>query len=391
MRSERLLFALVLPLLAGCEIEEVSIPQTTGRVAMHSVLSATAQSQVVLLERTRSGSVAIIAPPFELPSPFGNDIGVAESGAVVTMTAPDGTVLVAREDIVVSPDGNGRGIYRFQLPGNSLDRLGTYRLSVRTSRNEVLEAETSVPEGAVAATAEQRTFDRENETMVLEWPASLGARSYLVRIETPFGPRIFFTDSTRVRLRGDLRNTDIASLPRVFFPGYPQSVTVSAVDSNFYDWFRSNNDALSGTGLINRVRGGLGVFGSLVRVEFHMLRVVAPQREAVSGIFRFVGSDAERASTPYLSLELYVESHAARDDQADALSGRYVKRPLLGDPGCIECGLLGTTQGNRVDLVFLRDWYASDTAEVFTGEIRGDTIVGRYRGIGGVGRFVKQP
>ena len=379
-----------LPLLGGCELDEVSIPKTTGRLAMHAVLSATAPTQVVLLERTRSGSVAIVAPPFELPSPFGNDEGVAETGAVVTMIAPDGTVLVAREDIVVNPDGNGRGIYRFSVPGSALTRLGSHRLTVRTTRNEVLEAETSVPEGSVATTAEQRVFDRDSDVLMLEWPRSPGARSYVVRIETPFGPRTFFTDSTRVRLGGELRNVDVASLPRVFIPGFPQAVTVSAVDSNFYDWFRSHNDALSGTGLINRVRGGLGVFGALVRLRYQNLRVVAPQREAASGLFRFVGTEAEQLSTPYLSLELYVESRAARGDQADALSGRYVKRPSLGNPGCLECGLLGSTRGNRIDLVFLREWYASDTAEVFTGEIRGDTIVGRYRGFGGIGRFVRE-
>jgi hypothetical protein len=118
--------------------------------------------------------------------------------------------------------------------------------------------------------------------------------------------------------------------------------------------------------------------------------VRAPQTEQVAGTFRFAGSPGEQVSAPYLSLELYVESRAARSDQADALSGRYERQMRLGSTGCPVCGLLGSTRNGRVDLVFLRDWFASDTAETFTGEIRGDTIIGKYRGFAGVARFVKE-
>jgi len=377
--------------LSACEIEKVAIPRTASRVALHGVLSATAATQVVLLERTRNGSVEITVP-FDVPDPVVGDEGVAESGAVVTLTTPSGQTLLAVEDNTVdSDDGKGAGIYRFALPGTALERSGTYELSVLTITGKVLSAETSVPAGAATAAAEQRTFDRARDTVLLEWPASPGARSYLVRIETPFGPRSFFTDSTRVRLTGDLRNVDATALPRVFMPGFPQAVTVSAVDSNYYDWYRTHNERLSGTGLVNRVRGGIGVFGSLVRLRFLDFRVVAPQPEPAAGVFRFDGTQFERSVTPYLSLELYVESRAARADQADALSGRYDRRPFLGMMGCVTCGLLGTTRNGRIEIAFLRDWSARDTAEVFTGEIRGDTIVGEYRGFGGVARFVKQP
>ena len=389
LRSSRTAATLgALALLAGCEIEKVAIPRTTAKLATHGVLSATAATQVVLLERTRTGSVTAVAPPFEVPSPFGNDEGIAESGALVTITTPRGMTLVATEDIVVRPDGNGRGVYRFALPGDSLERNATYRLTIRTAKGEEVTAETAVPAGAPALTATPLTFDRSRDELLVEWPAVAGARAYYVRVETPFGPRTFFTDSTRVRLGGSLRNLDAAGLPRVFIPGFPQAVTVSAVDSNFYDWFRSHNDAISGRGLVSRVRGGLGVFGSMARLRYYDLDVVAPQPEAIAGTFRVPETAATFAT--YLELELYVESRAARSDQADALSGRYTKRPVLGVPGCGVCGLLGSTQGSRVDLVFLRDWFANDTVAVFTGEIRGDTISGRFLRGGGVGLFVRQ-
>jgi hypothetical protein len=393
LRSKRILCAKLaaLLLLSACEIEKVAIPPTNARIAMHAVLSASAVTQVVLLERTRSGLYAIFAPPFDLADPVVSDEGIAESGAAVRLTTPDGQVLQAREDNTVRSDRKGQGIYRFALPGSALQRGATYRLSVLTIKGEALAAETSVPGGDAVAVAEQRVFDRSRDTVVVEWPAAPGARSYLVRIETPFGPRSFFTDSTRVRLTGELRNTEVDALPRVFIPGFPQAVTVSAVDSNYYDWYRTHNNRLSGVGLINRVRGGLGVFGSLVRLRFHDFRVVTPQVEPTAGMFRFAGTPLEQETTLVLNLELYVESRSARSDQGDALSGRYERRPSFSYTGPLINGLLGTVRNGRVELALLRGWSAMDTVDVFTGEIRGDTLVGAYRFFGGRIPFVKQP
>ncbi len=320
-----------------------------------------------------------------------SDEGIAESNAIVTLTTPRGATLVAREDFATRGDGKGRGVYRFALPGDSLERGATYRLSVRTTRNEVLAAATSVPLGDAAMGPTQRVFDRVQDTLLLEWGAAPGARSYFVRIETPFGPRAFFTDSTRVRLTGELRNIDVSAIPRVFIPGFPQAVTVSAVDSNYFDWFRTHSNAITGTGLINRVSGGIGVFGSLVRLRFDDYHVVSPQTEPEAGLFAFDGTPAQQISTPVLRLELYVESRAARSDQAHALSGRYHKRPAMGQTGCLTCGLLGTARDGRIELALLGDWYARDTADVFVGQIRGDTIVGTFRAAGGLVRFVRQP
>lgn len=389
MSSERILALALLSLVAGCKLDEVAIPQTKSRLAVHAVLSATAPVQVMLLERTRNGSVTLVGPPFELEDPFGNDQGIAEPGATATLIGPDGTVYAGNEDL--SPGGTGSGVYRFSLPGALLDRNGTYRLTVTTSAGERLSATTSVPGGVPAEFAEQRGFDRATDTLRLAWSPAAGARSYLVRVETPFGPRSFFTSDTSVRLTGDLRNIEVTSLPHVFIPGFPQTVTVSAVDSNFYDWYRTHNDELSGTGLINRVDGGIGLFGSLVRLRLTALEVVAPQDAPIAGTFVFTGTAEEQISAPYVRLELYVESRAARSDQADAISGRYTRQMRLGDVGCAVCGLLGSARNGHVELALLRDWFAGDTAEILTGELHGDTIVGRYRDHGGIARFVRQP
>jgi hypothetical protein len=374
----------------GCEIEKVEIPRPAQLVALHGVLSASAPSQVVLLERTRNGSVAVRAPSFELESPLGSDSGIAENGAIVTLTTPGGATLVAREDNTIVLGAVGGGVYRFDLPGSALERGGRYELSVLTRAGEKLSASTSMPGGTAALVAEPRDFNRATDELILEWPKVSGARSYLVRVESPLGPRTFFTDDTRVRLGGDLRNVDLDALPHLFIPGFPQAVTVSAVDSNYYDWFRTHNDALSGTGLVNRVTGGLGVFGALVRLRLLDLNVVAPQTEPVAGTFTATGTPEEVAGMPYLALELYVESPASRRDQSDALSGNAVRRKSIFDTGCGLCGLLGSAQDGQVELNFLTGWSGRDTADTFMGQLRGDTLVGSFRIAGGIAKFVKR-
>jgi hypothetical protein len=392
LSSSRARGALLLVLaLCACEFEKVGIPRTDSRIALHAVLSASASSQVVLLERTRNGSVTILSPPFDLVDPVMTDEGIAEPNASVRMVTPAGDTLAAVEDHITRGDGKGRGIYRFFIDGSALVRGAAYRLLVRTTRGETLSAETAVPEGAPDVVREVRVFDRASEVVELTWPAVSGARSYFVRVESPWGPRSFFTDSTHIRLAGALRNVDVEALPRMFIPGFPQGVTVSAVDLNYYDWYRSQNNALTGTGLINRVDGGFGLFGSLVRLHLEEFEVVEPQSDPVEGVFRFDGTAAEQSTTPYLSWELYIESPAARSDQGAALSGRYHVRPRFGYTGCLTCGLLGTVKNGQVELAFLRDWTARDTVETFSGELRGDTIVGSYRGFGDRVRFRRQP
>ena len=369
-------------LLSACELDTTAIPPTTPRLVVHSVLSASAAQQFVLLERSRAGLVTLLAPPFDVTDPVLTDDSIAVSDAVIELTTPGGQTLVAIEDLVSI--GKGAGVYRFQLPGSALQRGGVYRLSVRAPDGELLTAEASVPGGSPAPFPGFRRWDRSGEPLALEWPAAPGARSYLVRIETPYGPHSFFTDSTRVRLPGTLRNTDREQLPRVFLPGYQQSVTVSAVDSNYYDYFRTHNSALTGSGIVSRVRGGLGVFGALVRLRFETLDVVVPQTEPVAGQFLVCCTPAEVIGSPNVSMTLYLESRASRSDQPDALSGSYVAK-LQGTRN-----LLGTIHRNQVVIALLGGTLARDTVDLYVGELRGDTLHGQYQRNKTVARFVKQ-
>lgn len=390
-RALRSVPLIVLGLLAACKLDEVAIPRTTPQLALHSVLSATAATQVVLLERTRSGRVNIVAPPFDLGDPVVSDEGIAETDATVRLVRPEGDTIAAIEDKLTRFDGKGQGIYRFALAGVFLQRGATYRLLVRTSQGEELSAETSVPEGNAAVVANRTPMDRASDTLAYAWPRAEGARAYFVRVETPYGPRVFFTQDTSVRLPGLLRNVDVSDLPHVFFPGFNQAVTVSAVDSNYYDWYRAHSDLLSGEGLIDRVVGGWGVFGSLVRLRFDSVLVTAPQTRPIEGHFQFAGTAIEAQALRYSSFDLYVESPASRSGQSDALSGRYAAVPRIDYFGCRTCGLFGTVRGNTVEIALLKDWSGADTVEVFDAQLRGDTLVGTYRFGGGPFHYVRTP
>ncbi|HEY7236230.1 MAG TPA: hypothetical protein VH539_18870 [Gemmatimonadaceae bacterium] len=388
MRSKQWCMAVIV-LACACELDKTAIPRTDPQLALHGVLSASAGSQVVLLERTRSGRVQLVAPSFDLEDPIGSDEGIAETGALMTLLAPDGTVFVATEDNA-GANGKGRGVYRFALPGSALQRNAIYHLSVATSAGEQLSAETSVPDGVAAMTPTLGGIDRTHDTLKLSWPASPGASSYLVRIETPYGPRAFFTESTHVQLPGMLRNADVDELPHVFFPGFDQAVTISAVDSNYYDWYRTHDDPLSGEGLINRVEGGLGVFGSLVRLRFDSVQVMEPRSGPVEGLYELDSSLLGSLGSRYLNFDIYIESPAARSGQSDALSGRYLVRPRLDYSGCPICGLLGTARNGQIELALLDNWSGADTVEVFDGTVKNDTIVGSFRFGGGPFRFVRR-
>jgi len=377
--------------LESCEIATIELPVGQSALVVHGMLSPTTTTQTVLLERTLTGAVPVpLVYPFDGAEPIASDYGIAEGGATAEILTPAGEVIVGRELSAISATGHGGGVYVFPLPGASLVPGGRYRLRMTTTKNETLTAETTVPLATSVATGPIVTFNRSSDTLSISWNPASRARGYQVRIESPYGPWVAYTDSTHIALTGTLRNLLADRLPNLFIPGFRQLVTVSAVDSNYYDWYRTHNDALSGTGLINRVRGGFGVFGSLVRLRFVNLEVTGPQTEAIAGNFNFLGSDTARRTTPYLALHLYVESPSLRSDQGDALSGRFERRPTFTPPNEPIDGLLGTVRKGKVELAFLRNWSASDTVEVFRGEIRGDTIVGTYRGFGGIATFVRQ-
>ena len=241
-----------------------------------------------------------------------------------------------------------------------------------TTKNETLTAETTVPFATAVTTGPIVTFNRMSDTLSIAWNPASRARGYQVRIESPFGPWVAYTDSTHIAMTGSLRNLLADRLPNLFVPGFRQVVTVSAVDSNTYDYYRSTNNAFTGAGIVSRVSGAIGVFGSQVVIARRTLDVTAPQTLPVEGTF-----DAQIGPLGYVygglgdavAITLYVESPSRRPDTPDAITGSY-----RHSFGTAQAAASGTFMNGQLKLVFLADQTLTDSVDHFTGDLRGDTI-----------------
>jgi hypothetical protein len=371
--------------LAGCDIGKVTLAETIPSLVIHSVLSVNATSQGVLLERTLTGAVTLPDTQFDPTDPIVSAGGVPVVGALVELIDSAGNVVRGTEDLTQASNGKGAGSYHIPLAGADLRRGARYQLHVHTLEGEDATAFTRVPNPEVTSSgALSRTFNRDHDTLAISWNATPGARAYAVRVESPFGPFFLFTDSLGIRFSGQLRNPFAADLQHLFIPGFRQDVVVSAVDSNFYDYYRTNNDPFTGSGIISRITGGIGLFGAVVNLNSGTLNVTADQTEPIEGRFRLVSISAPGGVSPARQFTLYVESPAARDGLPAALSGRYAGIAQGGD------GIIGQQLGNTITLALLGNQLAGDTVDLFAGVLHGDTLSGTYRSQGIEVVFVRQ-
>lgn len=361
--------------------------QIRQQIRASTPASVSSSTQVVLLERTLTGAIDIPDTSFDSADPIISAGGIAIIGATVELSDSTGKVTRAVEDRVANTNGKGSGVYRFPIAGTALVLGARYQLHIRTPAGEEVTAATRLPRPTTrVAGGLTRTLNRDHDAFFTQWAKTAGARSYAVRVESPFGPFFLFTDSTAIRLTGDLRNIFAGDLQRVFIPGFRQDIIVAAVDSNFYDYYRTNNDPFTGAGIISRINGGLGLFGSLVSLNTGTLTILADQTEPIEGRFRLTPLSNDQ-NTPTI-LTLYVESKGANEGLASSLSGRYT----LGTSTTRGDGIIGKFLGTSVSLALLGNQLSGDTVDVFLGELDGDTLRGSYtRRAGGELKFVRIP
>ena len=367
------------------------MPASAPGVVVHAVLNVGAVSQVVLLEQTLSGVAEVPDTNFDGADPIASAGGLPISGAVVEIVDSAGRAVRGVEDqITVNTIQRGTGVYRVPIGGSTLVLGARYQLRIRTPDGKLVTAFTRVPRADIRSTgALTRTMNRDHDALDVQWTAAVSTRTYAVRIETPFGPFFLFTDSTRLRLSGDLRNLFADDLQHVFIPGFRQDVLVAAVDSNFYDYYRTNNDPFTGSGIISRIDGGIGLFGSLVTMTSGTVSVVADRSGAPEGRYRLLTALSAGASTLTADMTVYVESPAAGAGLPTALSGRYTA--LAG--GRID-GILGQQQDGVITLSFLNNQLSGRRIDTFVGTLHGDTLVGSFeRSSGGTGvaYFLRTP
>lgn len=364
--------ALALP-AAGCEFGEIVIASPAPTLVVHAVLDPDQPVQQVLVEETLTGRVTIdTTVRFDPTDPIATGGGLPVGGAsVVIVREATGDSLVADEGRI--GDGaasRATGVYRVASAAGATRRFvpgEAYRLRIRLRDGRVVDGRTRIPgplPSGTPSTGEARTdtLDRARDTLRVAWRRLDAARTYAVRVETPNGPFFLFNDSTSFAFAGGLRNLFQPGLPSVWQPGHVQRVVVAAVDTSFFDYYRSGNDPFGGSGLISRLTGAIGLFGALVTVDARRVSVFQSPRAPLDARWAGVGD----------SLDLWLETPGTT---FSSVSGR-LRRPGTGGPAAIPG--TGTLRGDALAFALREDGFEADTAAVFSGRVFADSIVGAF-------------
>jgi hypothetical protein len=362
---------------AACRFDEVAVPEGSAGPVVHAVLNPfRAPEFTLLLERTLGGRVATTGTGFDPLDPVVAGGGEPITGARVVIhdetlpTSADSAVgieLASRRT-----DGRGRGVYVFEnfgctpfyCPTNGVNirRGGSYRLVITTPLGEQIEGQTQVPIAyASPDTLFARPFDASRDTYLFRWPAAETLQRYAVQIQTPYGPFQTFSAVESLAVSGTLRNFQLSRFPRVFVPGFRQTLQALAVDRNYFDFYRSENNAFTGLGLVSSVAGGTGVFGAIHPIRTQFLDVTGPFDDPVDGVWTLL--DAETSVPPRLTT--YSDGAFASGRLEDVFDPQQQTRR----------GVIGTRSGNTLRLAVLFDMSLRDTAWTLTAEVRGDTMV----------------
>ena len=375
-RLQRAVLACLALGVAACALDESVISQSAPEIVVHSVLDPGVNIQELLLERTLTGAIDINDKArYDSLDPINTAGGIPIAGATVVITGPDGPITLVERAYVGKGASYGQGRYLMSNTGFKPIRPGaTYTLAITTKEGSVVSGETTVPAAVTATTTTNLgTFNREQDTLHLSWKPVSRARTYGARVESPFGAFLLFSDSTHLDLAGTMRNFWASDIQRLFIPGFDQVSTISAVDSNYFDYFRSRNDPFTGSGIINHLRGAIGLFGSSVTIDSRMVRVSQPvTNAALEGHYVLTGPPPNGLGLVD-NFTLWIETDAG---SSASLSGSYVKRPPPVDGS--HDGFGGARDGSRIELQFLNNQDIHNTYNRFVGTWSGDSIIGAY-------------
>jgi hypothetical protein len=379
----------VLLLLAasGCTFDQQVIAVAPPQIVVHAVLDPNASIQEVLVERTLTGTVNVPDNVrYDPLDPINSGDGVPVTGASVRIQGPNGITFTGLErKYPGTAQGYGAGRYEVVAGAGStpIRPGGRYTLTVRATDGTVVTGSTIVPNAAMYTGSQAMTaFDRDRDSVKLDWNPVTGARTYGLRVESPFGAFQLFSDTTKVTLPGSLRNFFASDLQRVFIPGFQQAVTLYAVDTNYFDYYRSRNDPFTGSGIINRLDGGIGLFGAVVTLDIRMLDVTQqPKDPVIEGEYELV----QAPSTPQRIVDIF-RVYVETPGPPSSLSGWYSRDRTRTAHG----GIAGARDGARIELQFLLDQDSRRRLATFVGAQQGDSLVGSYTGQSGPVIFRKR-
>jgi hypothetical protein len=384
VRSIGRLGIVALAAITACELGSTEIPQTTPSIVVHAVLNPEHRQQTILVEESLTGAQPVVdSGPYNPFDPITTGNGVPISGAIVTLTDPTGFAMQAVEEV-------GTGIYFVDLDAEStragrqidIERGARYFLSVSHGARTV-SGSTVIPGAPTDPDVPRVPFNRDDDTLSVSISAGVQARAFWMRIEAPVSSFSLFSVDRDVHITGDTRNFFTESLIRVFTPGFEQTLTVAAIDSNLYDYYRTGSDPFTGAGLINRLEGGIGVFGSMVVLERRLVDVTQnPTGDSIEGEY------TRRGGPPggFTNVRIYLEAKGPSAEIGDQISGNYLRGPATS---AARGAIYGTRKGTALDLEFLEPLSTNEGAAGFLGMQRGDSLIGVFSPTGTPAVFVK--
>lgn len=291
---------LLLTLLVGCSLGEVTAAEGGDVLVVEAYLQAAQEAQTVLLHRSLQDGQTH-----------------AESGAVITISGPDGVAVrlleapfeacaIGRMQETEEPFPLVASCYATASPRELAVRPGsTYELEVVSAAGERIRGRTTVPGGfrgrrpnipTSAVFPACALAPRTN--LELAWTQSEGAWSYLATLEISglaaalegtgivapdrvdlTGLSISQSDTTLV-MPAEFGLFELANLDPDFLVylqgGFPEGVTarlrLSALDRNYVNAIRGGSFNPSGAVRISTVVGdGVGVFGSYVPLDLFVV------------------------------------------------------------------------------------------------------------------------
>ncbi|MFQ5704977.1 MAG: hypothetical protein ACE5HT_13260 [Gemmatimonadales bacterium] len=312
--SRRLLAACTV-LVVACDLREVIVPQGEPTVVVQAVMRPDLEQQFVVVERSFTGDVD--------PTDF--EIGDIPSEGFPRTPIESALVQVSNLDLPDDACGNPvdfpnkpQAFGLFTLPGvywappscptmRPGDRM---MLHVETPDGEVVTGTTQVPgmDGASLVVGSDSVsfgrgdttlFNRDRDTLRVTVEAVSGR---LLQIEVlrigdldgQFGEDLdegvkVLADTTAVSLPGDLIDVfEPGEGDDIFRGGRRYVMTVALTDVNFFDFTRSRSSQFTGRGFINRLSGGLGVFGSLTATSTTLM-AVSDFDDPREGVYQLTG------------------------------------------------------------------------------------------------------
>ncbi len=297
--------------IAGCELEDVAIPRGESIVVVSAVMRPDLPYQFVIVELSLDGRyTGYSAASWNVPiPPRGPRIPVQNAYvAVANLDLPGdpcGNSVQFRHTPSAPWTGPVAGIYWAPVDCPTMRPGDRLQLTVETTDGRTVTGLTRVPgmNGAFLAVGNDSvalggrdsvmTFNRDRDTLHFGVDAIAGRLLQLdVRRHgylTDYGTKMQF-DTTDFLLAGSALDLFVlGSGDEVFRGGRSYGVTLTLSDTNYFDFSRSSNNEFTGRGFINRLSGGIGVFGSAVAATSRVW-VIADFDDPREGLYHITGT-----------------------------------------------------------------------------------------------------